>query len=239
MRRSGFTLIECLLGLALSLLVLAAGVEFYARAQKGFTRLKAREEASQAALAAIDRMRIDLLHAGRGLAVEIGLGLVEAAAADAGELRTVSLERPLTLAAGAGAGDTRLALVSTADIAAGQAVVLRDGAAGEVRTVVRVETGTIDLDAPLERDYAPGGPGTPAPLLLETVVYRLDAAARVLRRRVNASPAQPLAEDIAAAAWTLDPAAPLVRLRIEPGTEGVPAHEATVFLKNAALAGHR
>jgi prepilin-type N-terminal cleavage/methylation domain-containing protein len=237
MRRSGFTLIECLLGLALSLLVLTAGFEFYARTQKVFTRLKAREEASQAALAAIDRMRIDLLHAGRGLAVEIGLGLVEAAAADAGELRTVSLERDLELAAGAGAGDTRLLLVSTAEIAAGQAVVLRDGAAGEVRTVVRVEPGAVAIDAPLERSYAPAGPGATAPRLLELIVFRLDAAAGILRRRVNASPAQPLAEDIAAASWSLDPAAPLVRLRIEPRTEGAPPHEATVFLKNAALAG--
>ncbi len=236
MRRPGFALLEALLGLALSLLALTAGFEFFARAQRGFTQLKAREEGAQSALAAVDRMRIDLLHAGRGLAAEIALGLVEAAAADAAELRTVSLERVLELAAAAGAGDTRLALVSTADVAAGQIVVLRDGAAGEARTVVRVEPGAVVIDAPLGRDYAPAGPEGPRLALLETVAYRLDAAG-VLRRRVNASPAQPLAEDIAAAGWTLEPAAPLVRLRIQPRTEGVPPHEATVFLKNAALAG--
>lgn len=236
MRRPGFALLEAVLGLALSLLVLAAGFEFYARAQKGFARLKAREEADQSALAAVDRMRIDLLHAGRGLAAEIGLGLVAAAAADAAELRTASLERTLELAAAAGSGDTRLALVSTADVAAGQVVVLRDGAAGEVRTVVRVDPGAIVVDAPLGQGYAPGGPEGLRLCLLETVAYRLDAAG-VLRRRVNASPAQPLAEDIAAAGWTLEAAAPIVRLRIQPRTEGALAHEATVFLKNAALAG--
>jgi len=233
MKRTGFTLFECLLGLALSLWIIAAGFEFFARSQKTFDRLKAREEAGQAALAALDRMRIDLLHAGRGLSVEIGLGLVEAAQATADELRTVSLERPLALAAAAGAGDTRIFLAATSEIAAGQAIILRDGAAGEVRTAVSVDPGSIAVDAPLERAYPPASASV---FLLETVAFRLDRPARILRRRVNASPAQPLGEGVAAASWTLDPSAHLVRLRLEPDTEGAPAHEATVFLKNAALA---
>ncbi len=233
MRKTGFTLIECLMGLALSLLVAAAGFELFARARTVFSRLKAREESAQAALAALDRMRIDLLHAGEGLAVEVGLGLVAAAEALPGELRTVSLEKPLVLAAEAAAGDETIALASTSDIAAGQAIVLRDGAAGEVRTALRVEPGAVALDAPLGRGYAPA---VTAVSLLETVSFRFDPAARVLRRRVNASPAQPLFEG-AAADWTLDASSPLVRLRLELDMEGAPAHEATVFLKNVALAG--
>jgi len=232
-RERGFTLVECLLGLALSLFVITAGFEFYARAHKAFARLKAREEAGQAALAALDRIRIDLLHAGLGLAPEIGLGLVEAAEAAAGELRTTSLERTLALAAGAGAGDTRLALLSTAGIAAGQRIALRDGSAGEVRMITGVEPGAVVVDAPLERGY----PQASAVLsLLESVAYFLDGPSRILRRRVNASPAQPLCEDTAAAAWSLDPVSHLARIRIEPAIEGGHPHEATVFLKNPALA---
>ena len=196
MRRSGFTLVECLLGLALSLFVISTGLELFARSQRAFQRLKEREEAGQAALAALDKMRIDLLHAGRGLSPEIGMGLVEAAEATESELRTTSLERELALAAGAAAGDSRLPLVSTADIAAGQQIALRDGATGEVRTVVGVEAGAAVLDAPLERDYAPE---TASLALLERVTYFLDAPAGILRRRVNASPAQPLLERTAAA----------------------------------------
>jgi type II secretory pathway pseudopilin PulG len=234
MRRSGFTLIECLLGLALSLFVISTGLELFARSQKAFQRLKEREEAGQAALAALDRMRVDLLHAGRGLAPEIGMGLVEAAEATAAELRTVTLERELALAAGAAAGDTRLPLASTADIAAGQQIALRDGAAGEVRTVVGVESGAAVLDAPLAGSYAPG---TSSLSLLERVTYFLDTPAGILRRRVNASPAQPLLERTAAAAWSLDPVSHLVRVRLEIAIEGAHPHEATVFLKNPALAG--
>ena len=235
MRKPGFTLIECLLGLALSLFIITAGFEFFARAQKAFLRLKDREEAGQAALAALDRIRIDLLHAGRGLALETGLGLVEAAEVTADELRTTSLERELALAAEASAGDSRLSLSSAVGIVAGQRVALRDGAAGEVRAVIAIETGAVILDAPLERSYAPE---KAVLLLLESVAYFLDKPARILRRRVDATGAQPLLEDAAAASWTLDPAAHLVRIRLELRTEGAHPHEATVFLKNPALAGN-
>jgi type II secretory pathway pseudopilin PulG len=231
-KTGGFTLVECLLGLALSLFVISAGLEFFGLAQRTFFRLKAREESSQAALAALDRMRIDLLHAGRGLAVEMGLGLVEAVAATEAELRTTSLEKTLALAAEARAGDTRLGFESTADIASGQTIVLRQGAAGEVRKIVRVDAGGVVLDAPLTDGYAPA---TAAVSLLETVAYFLDEAAGILRRRVNAASAQPLLEDTKAAAWAYDPQARLVRVRLELDREGAHPHETTVFLKNPAL----
>ena len=239
MKKGGFTLIECLLCLALSLFVICTGLEFFVRAEKAFLRLKEREEAGQAALAALDRMRIDLLHAGRGLSPEIGLGLVEAAEATADELRTASLEKELALAADIHAGDTRLSLASTTDIAAGQQLALRQGEAGEVRTVVRVDAGAVVIDAPIDRDYLREAASL---ALIERVTYFLDGNARILRRRVNASPAQPLLEGAAGAAWSLEAAAHLVRIRLElddaavADTTGVHPHEATIFLKNPALA---
>jgi type II secretory pathway pseudopilin PulG len=233
-KNSGFTLIECLLGLTLSLFVITAGLEFFIGAQRSFSRLKEREEAGQAALAALDRMRIDLLHAGRGLSSEIGLGLVEAAEASADELRTTSLEKELRLSAEAHAGDTRLFLVSTTDIAVGQRLTLREGPAGEARTIARVEAGAIIIDTPLMRNYTPA---TATLSLLELVAYFVDRPSRILRRRVNTASAQPMLENTAAAAWSLDPIAPLVRIRLEIGVEGAHPHEATVFLKNPALAG--
>ncbi len=236
MRKGGFSLIECLLGMALSLFVITTSLQFFGQAQKAFFRLKEREEAGQGALAALDKIRIDLLHAGQGLAGEMALGLVEAARATEDELRTTSLEKPLILTGTAHAGDVRLQLVSTADIASGQEICFSDGSAGEVRTVAAVERGAVILREPLERDYSPD---TAALSLLERVTDFLDVPAGILRRRLNAGSAQPLLENVAAAIWICDPGARLVRVRLELRVEGEHPHETTVFLKNPALAEKR
>ena len=224
MRKDGFSLIECLLGMALSLFIITSSLQFFGLAQRVFSRLKEREEAGQGAMAALDKMRIDLLHAGQGLAGEMALGLVAAARATEDELRTTSLEKPLMLTETARAGDIRLLLASTADIASGQEICLSDGQTGEVRTVERVERG-----------YSPA---TATVSLLENVAYFLDGPARILRRRVNTGSAQPLLENIAAAIWICDPEARLVRVRLELSVKGAHPHETTVFLKNPALAGN-
>lgn len=233
MRKGGFSLVECLLGMALSLFVITSSLQFFGLAQKVFFRLKEREEAGQGALAALDKMRIDLLHAGRGLAGEMALGLTEAARATEDELRTTSLEKPLMLTGTARAGDIRLLLASTADIASGQEICLSNGREGELRSIERVEHGAVILREPLERDYSLD---TAAVSLLENVAYFLDGPARILRRRVNAGSAQPLLENIAAAIWIYDPEARLVRVRLELSVEGAHYYETTVFLKNPALA---
>jgi type II secretory pathway pseudopilin PulG len=234
-RTAGFTLVELLAGLTLSLFVISTGVEFFGLARRVFVRLKDREEADQAALAALDRMRIDLLHAGRGLAEEAAAGLVEPVRADESALETTALERELVLAGPAPAGASRLALVSAADIARGQRIVLFESGAGEVRAVAAVEGASVVLDGPLERAY---DPAAAAASLLESVAYRLDTEAGVLRRRVNGGAAQPVLELAASAAWSFDPSSHLVRVRLELDVEGAQAHETTVFVKNASLAGN-
>lgn len=233
MSRRGFTLVECLVGLALSLVVVTAGLQFFGSAQKLFLSLQEREESGQAALSAVDRMRIDLLHAGRGLAEETVLGLVLPVRASGSELRTVSLEKSLVLTADAAVGESKLLLESTADIAAGQEVSLRNGPSGEIRTVAGIEGSAIVLDSPLGAGYAAA---TAVLALLENVAYFRDGTTRVLRRRVNASPAQPLLDDTASVSWSHDPEAHLVTISIEISVEGVNQYGTTVFIKNAALA---
>ena len=233
MRKNGFTLIECLLGLALSLFVISTGSNSSSgprRPSSGSRRGRRR--------------------ARRRSRRSTGCGSTSSTPAAASPPKSGSgsskrrrrpprssgrrtLEKALTLAADSHAGDTRLPLASTADITAGQQLALREGAAGEVRTVVRVDAGAVIIDAPLERGYSQGNSSL---CLIERVTYFLDGTARILRRRVNASPAQPLLEGAAGAEWSLDAAAHLVRIRLELDTEGAHPHEATVFLKNPALA---
>jgi hypothetical protein len=72
--------------------------------------------------------------------------------------------------------------------------------------------------------------------LLQNVVYFRDGTTRVLRRRANASPAQPLLDDTMSVSWSHDPEARLVTIRIEIAAEGATSYGTTVFLKNPALA---
>lgn len=233
MKARGFTLVECLIGTAVSLFVVCAALEFLASAQKHFRGLNERAETAQAAWAALDRMKIDLLHAGRGLAGPAGAGLVEAAEATVESLTTTSLDGALILTGEARAGDLRLSVATASGLSAGREICLFDGRTGEVRTVARVEAGAVVLREPLESGYEPA---TAAVSLLERVAYFVDRPARILRRRVNASSAQPLLENAAGADWQVDREAGLVRVRLEVDGKGENVHELCVFLKNAALA---
>lgn len=233
MRARGFTLIECLIGSAVSLFVICAALELLVSAQRRFLELKERTEASQGALAALDKIRVDVLHAGRGLSGPAAAGLVEAVGSTEEELRMTSLEAALVLAAEAGPGDLRLSLASTADVAPGREICLFDGDSGEVRTVARIEPGAIVLGEPLEGGYSPGAASVS---LLERIAFFLDRPSGILRRRVNGGSAQPLLEDAARADWRLGPEMDLVHVRLELRVEGVPPHEMSVFVKNSALA---
>ena len=91
MRARGFTLVECLIGLSLSFFVVCACLEFFGAAQKSYFRLKEKEEASQSALAALDKMSADILRAGEGLVLPVSLGLIEPVAESGGGLEIILL----------------------------------------------------------------------------------------------------------------------------------------------------
>jgi hypothetical protein len=64
----------------------------------------------------------------------------------------------------------------------------------------------------------------------------LDDAKGVIRRKVNASPAQPLLEDVAAFEFDYDRNANLVRLVLAMKLSEEKKYETTVFPKNIAMA---
>ena len=106
-------------------------------------------------------------------------------------------------------------------------------ATGTLGTVAGVEGTAVVLDSALGAGYAAA---TSVLALLENVAYFRDGTTRILRRRVNASPAQPLLDDTASVSWSHDPEARLVTIRVEIAAEGAHPYGTTVFLKNPALA---
>lgn len=236
MRARGFSLLECVLGLALSLFVVCACFGFFLAAERSYFRLRDGEEAAQGALAALDKMRVDILRAGQGLAPAAALGLVEPVAETGGGLLVTRSERAFVLAADVAAGDSRVPLESVADLKPGREVLVSDAEGGEVRTVASVGGGAVTVSPPLSRGYAQPGASLQ---LLERVALTLDARQGVLRRRVNASTAQPLLENAGAAGFAFDRPANLVRVRFSLAPQGEDYYELCLFPKNTALSRKR
>ncbi len=229
----GFTLIECLIGLALTFLVILACLEFSLSAERHYAGLKEKEEAALGALAALDKMKVDILRAGQGLARASALGLVEPIAEDSGGLVVTRAEKALALAADAGPGDVSLSLASVTDLRAGREICLTDGEKGEVAVISAVTAGTAVLASPLAAAYSKDAT---AVVLLDRVTLALDAGQGVLRRKVNLGTAQPLLENVAAADFSLDRTANLARVRFGLRSNPDAIHEICLFPKNPALA---
>ncbi len=231
MRERGFSLVEILLVLGLSLLVFLAAFEFFGITRSLFYKLKEAEENNLAIQAALDKLRIDLLRAGFGLELAIRAGAVEGIAAG-GSLVILSQEAEYSLAEDCSSGEKRVTLEKTSGLGAGGRVCLADEEKAERHTIAALEGSTIVLSEPLENSYA----GAIARLhLLEEVSYFLDARTSVLRRKVNASPAQPLFDNAGLFKFSYLKEENLVRVKLADKKNMERAHELSVFPKNLGL----
>jgi len=66
-RSAGFSLLECLISLSLSLLILVSAVEVSVQARRVFVKLRESQEKNLAAAIALEKMREDLETAGAGI----------------------------------------------------------------------------------------------------------------------------------------------------------------------------
>jgi len=234
MKSRGFSLLECLIGLALSLLVVCACLQFFAAAGRSYFNLRDKEEAAQSATAALDKMRVDILRAGQGMGPVAALGIAETPAEPGGGLLLTRAEASYSLTAGLAPGDTRIPLTSAAGLKPGREVLVANSENGEVRTISAVAAGAVTVSPPLEGAYARDRASL---VLLERVSLTLDGRPGVLRRKVNSSSAQPLLENAASARFSVDRAANLVRVRFSLASQGDADYELCLFPKNPALAG--
>jgi type II secretory pathway pseudopilin PulG len=237
MRRLGFTLTETLIGLALTLFVLLAAFEFLGITKDLFTKLKNAEEDTQAAAAALEKLRIDLSHAGRGLAEPMRSASM-ACLEVAGQTLSLSLaEQAYPLATDVLAGQTLVPLVSVSGLSSQREVCLVEGGWSEIHTVVACGSGTVDLGEPLQASFSKTGARL---VLLEKISYFLDATSGILRRRVNGGSAQPVLEGVEACDFSYDAAVNLARASLSLKTSKEKKYEISVFPKNVGLtlSGH-
>jgi type II secretory pathway pseudopilin PulG len=232
----GFSLMESTLALALFLIVILASLEFFGFTRNLFLKLKDKEETREAALSALDKMRVDLLAGGSGLLVPIELGLLEGIIQEEETLVILSKEKDLSPINGLLEGQTRIRLQSTQKVKKGREICIFDSHKGEVKSLSRVDKKSIVLSSPLKYSFLKEKTQV---CLLKKISLFLDRDKQTLRRKTNSSPAQPLLEDAILFCFSYEKASNLARLHLVLESNKEKKYEISVFPKNAALAFSR
>lgn len=193
MNKKGYSLIESSLCLALFLFILIAVFESFGITRSLFFKLKRAEEDNQSALAALDKMRIDLIRAGSGLAPQIRMGVVDGLAIVNNALVISRREKECLLLADISPGENRMILEATAGLSPGREVCVFNDEKGEIRTIYSIVGKTVLVDAPFEAYYFMGKSQV-APL--DQTFLFFDQKTGSIRRKVNTSSPQPLLDDV-------------------------------------------
>jgi len=232
----GFSLIESLLSLGLTLAVVLAGLEFFGVSRSFLVRLKEGSEDRRAALAAMDKIASDLGRAGRDLAVPIGRGLVSGVTAAEGRLTIEGAERELFPLSDIQPGQTRISVVEAAGVKAGRELVLHDGERAQAFLAAGIEGDDLLVAPEAASLYLKE---TSRLLLLSRVEYRLDSVGGIIRRKENGGGGQPLIESVSGFAVSFDPERNIVAIRLALRSRKGETYESFVFPKNLARAFRR
>ncbi|MDH7513949.1 MAG: hypothetical protein QHH14_13460 [Clostridiales bacterium] len=236
MRKKGFSAVETMISLALFLMIVMAVFEVFGLARGFFLKIKKGEEETQAAMAALDKMRIDLLQAGSGLSQAIRLGIIEGIKMSEESLTILNLQETLLLSEDLAPGTQRIILGAAAAISPGREICLINAQRGERRSVLSCKGKVIVLASPLEFFYRKKETQV---LLVETISLYLDKGRSTIRRQVNLSSPQPLLEDVYSFDFGFDAKNNLARVNFVLKANEEKTYELLVFPKNIALSLRR
>jgi len=233
MKIRGFSAIEASLCLALFLIILLAAYESFGITKDFFLRLKKAEEENQTAMAALDKMRIDLLRAGSGLLSLIRLQKVEGIGIANNALIISSAEKTFSLLADIAEGQASVPVETTAGLTPGREVSVFDEAKAEIKTISSIDGKSILLASPFETSYSMNE--TRVALLEKTALF-FDEKTGTIRRKVNASPAQPLLEEALYFEFVYEKESNLAKVGFALKNNKEKKHELWVYPKNIGLA---
>jgi hypothetical protein len=231
--QKGFSLLEGLISLCLFLLIVHFSLDCFLSVRDHFATLKESETSNTAVYAALDRMRRDLFDAGLGLTEAIELQVLEGLSEEQGSLVVLSKDEDIAVGEALFSGQQRILTPDASNIKRGQLIGVLNPYGGELHSVVSADHNGIVIDSPLASNYLQENTRI---ILLRRISIFLDDARGVIRRKVNASPAQPLLEDVAAFEFDYNKNANLVRLVLAMKLNEEKKYETTVFPKNTAMA---
>lgn len=199
-RQRGISLIELMIGIALSLLVLTAVVYVFAGSRASYRHQESFSAVQESGRIALELLTRDIRMAGNpgcgnltflnhlspgifdnGVAITPALGA--SAAAPDGITLVRGSAAVAVLAASPASNQLQLSAVAPlGTVAAGDRLLLSDCASTQVVTVNAISGNLLTLSAPLARQYRPGS----QVMRLETVVYAVNVATMELQRNGQA-----------------------------------------------------
>lgn len=231
LRSFGLTLLECLIALSFMLLIIAALIELSRACRRFFFNLKESQEFNQEIWAGQDRMRRDLNKAGLGLEPCLVSGLLLAIESKGGGFSIYSQESSFPLKAEVEAGSMAILVNHDSSISRGQLIALIDDQKTELFKIEKVEKDRLTLNQPTKERYSING----CVIAIEEIFYYHDKGNNILRRRVNASAAQPLLEKVKHFSWSIENRGQ-VKITLIFEREKEMNYEIMAFPKNAIMA---
>ncbi len=228
----GFSLLECLVAFSLMMVILAGTLELSQSSRKFFFRLKASQENNQELWASLDRIGRDINKAGQGLHECLNLGLLSGLQAEESGLLIFFQQEMLPLSVDLAEGSRIIPITKSDPFSRGQLIALVAEGKGEIAVIEKVEKNQLALYQPLHGNYEAG---IARLMAIQKIRYYLDLNNGILRRQVNASPAQPLLEEVKAFHYSLEiPWQAKVGIILVKEPEVM--HEIRVTAKNVLLA---
>ncbi len=193
---AGFSLLECLVSLSLSLLILIAALEVAVQARRVFVKLRESQEKNLAVAVALEKMREDLETAGAGIpGLLLGKGLTPLQLSGQ-TLVIFSADGKTSLLADVSPGQSYLLVQLSSEVSSilkkGRAVYLTDGNSGELTYIISVSVNSLAVSPALNTAFEAARTEV---IVLEKIELYLDRQQKILRRRVNNTTGQPLLEE--------------------------------------------
>ncbi len=234
---AGFSILECLISLSLSLLILVSALEVSVRARRVFMKLSESQEKNLAMAIALEKIREDLETAGAGIPGPLPDSDFAPVQVINQTLTIFSAEVKTSLLADTSPGEAFLFIELISGLSAllkkGQAVYLAEGTSGRLLYINAVAGNRLTVSPSLDIAFEAG---RTAVIILEKVEVYLDVPQKILRRRVNNTTGQPLAEDITGFSAGYQEASNLVFLSLTAESGGKNyEYELVVCPKNLGL----
>jgi len=230
----GFSLLENLISLTLSLFILVSALEVITQVKKVYNRLQAQQEASLAASIALEKIREDLEKAGTGVngcrpAIDQWPIKVENS-----QITLLSGELEIKLASDVEAGqDWALSVPwagSGSKLRSGRVILITGQGQSDLAEIVDVSNNRVSLSPAFSSSFRRA---ESIAYLLEEVEFYLDSKQSILRRRVNKTSGQPLLEEVCSFQPAYDPETNLTWIRLQTGSKKEKTHELFFYAKNA------